>query len=162
MKRNGFILMLLLFTGSFSTKLVAQQNLDALIKKCEAMSSIDISYSRTRNAKTKELEREIINYTIRDNPALINEFLTVFKKEEANAIQSSENKQGGRTKSLFYRFENATYSFSYTEEEKEAKIIVTRGTTNASITFLNNTIRNRTVRFYGTDTVNLPVQIRLK
>ena len=126
MKRNGLIMMALIASCTSMT-LLAQENLDALIKKCEALPSIDMSVTRTRNAQTKELEREIISFTIHDNPDLVNEFLTVFKKDEVNAITVNETKQGGRTKSLYYKFEKATYSFSL-KDEKSVSITITRGT----------------------------------
>jgi hypothetical protein len=127
MKKTTLILTLLLMAGSFSTNLFAQTSLEALLKKCEAMTTIDMSLSRTRNAQTKELEQELISFTIRDNPALIGEFMSAFKKEEANAIQVSESRKGGQISSLYYIFENAIYSLSYKEEGKTVGITITRG-----------------------------------
>jgi len=143
MKRNGMIMMLLLIASSFSMKLAAQADFDALIKKCETMPSVDINIARSRSSISKELEREAISITIRDNPALVKEFLDLFAKiDETNAIQVTKNRKGGRAISLIYRFENATYSYIYNEEDKEVYIKITKGDT-----------RNITVRTIPNDSL---------
>ena len=125
MKKTGFILMLLLISSSFSTKLIAQESLDALIKRCETMSAVDMNVTRSRDAKTKEVVREVITITFSDNAALSNQFLSAFKKEEANAISVTETRAKGRINSVYYRFPTAFYS--YVEADKTTKIIITRG-----------------------------------
>jgi hypothetical protein len=84
------------------------------------MTSVDISVVRTKNPQTKELEREMINITIKGDAALINEFVAAFKKDEKNAIKAIEDKKGGRIKSLFYTFENTTYSLTFGEMDFSA------------------------------------------
>jgi len=144
MKKNGWIISLLLILSSFSMKLLAQEDLDALVKKCETMTSVDINAVRTRNAKTKELEREVISIKFNDNPALMDEFLSAFrslKKDEA--IQSTENRQGGVTLNLNYRFEDAAYLFSYIEKDKQVNINITKGKQRQ----LNVTVSNNSSLF---------------
>ena len=125
MKKNVWIMTLLFILSSFSMKLAAQADLEALVKKCETMTSVDISIVRTRNQKTNELEREIINIKIKDNLALVDEFLSVLDKlDTTNAIQVAKNRQGGRIINLLYRFKDGSYSFSYDESEKSANISI--------------------------------------
>jgi hypothetical protein len=108
MKRIGFIMALFLIASSFSMKLSAQENLDALVKKCEAMTDVTTNVVRSRNPKTKKIEPEIVNITICKNPALVSEFVAAFKKDEENATKAIENKKGGQVVSLYYRFNNGT------------------------------------------------------
>jgi glycine cleavage system regulatory protein len=99
-------------------QLVAQENLDALIKKCETIESIDINVVRTRNSQTKELETKAVTITIKENPALINEFLAAFKKDEINATMVTEDRKGGRINKLFYQFKNnVSYTFHAGEKD---------------------------------------------
>lgn len=118
MKKNVFIIMLLFVMSIFSMELVAQENLNALVKKCETMSTVDVNVMSTKNPETKELLREIFSINIKENPSLVNEFIAAFKKDEINALKVIEDKKGGKLSSLFYQFENATYSFQLGERDK--------------------------------------------
>jgi len=128
MKRINWI-MTLLFIG-FSIKLVAQENLDALVKKCEneTMKGVYMEVIYTKNAQTKKFEPTITKISIEFNPTLINEFLNALKKDEEKAVQKIEKKTGKRTISFFYSFENADYTFYYEGENEECtgiKIFIT-------------------------------------
>jgi len=113
MKRNVGIMALLFIVSSLSMKLVAQENLNALVKKCETMSSVDINVVSERNAQTKKLEPKVISITIKNDQGLVNEFLEAFKKDKENANQVIENKSAGKTNySFFYKFEGVAYSFN--------------------------------------------------
>jgi len=117
MKRNVWIMMLLFIVSSFSMEIFAQENLNALVKKCETLPSVDMNVVRERNTQTNKLEAKVISITIKDNQALINEFLDAFKKDEENALNAIEKKQGGVVSSLFYKFKNVSYSFSFGEQD---------------------------------------------
>ena len=127
MKTKVWIMALLLIVSGFSMKLVAQENLNALVKKCETMPSVNMNIIRKQNTKTKKLELKIIDIDIKEDQALINEFLEAFKKDEANAIQAIEDKKAGKTTSLFYKFENVSYDFSYGKKEGCASVSVMYG-----------------------------------
>ena len=118
MTRNGCIMTLLLIVSSFSMELEAQENLDALVKKCETMKSVEMQVIRTKNEQTKKLEVEMIKITINEDQELINEFFAAFKKDEDKVQQVIEKKQGKQRKimSLLYYFEKAMYKLS--EDEK--------------------------------------------
>jgi hypothetical protein len=87
------------------------------------MPAVDINVMRTKNPQTKQLEREMINLTFCENQTLVNEFVAAFKKDEQKATKVMENKKGGRILSLFYQFENVSYTLSQDE----------KGCTNVSI-----------------------------
>ena len=123
MKKIGWIMTLLLIMSSFSVKLIAQKNLDALVKKCETMPSVNMEVIRQRNDQTKQLQLKIISIRINENPELVNEFLAAFKKDEDQVIQVIESKKGdGQNFSLFYKFESVSYTISYGEKKEWASI----------------------------------------
>jgi len=124
MKKNVWIMMLLFIVSSFSMEIFAQENLNALVKKCETLPSVNMSIIRERNSQTNKLEPKIISIDIKDNKALINEFLDAFKKDEDKVVKVIENKNEGGGTNLFYRFENVSYSIDYGKEEGVASVSV--------------------------------------
>ena len=124
MKRNVWIMTLLFIMGSFSMELVAQDNLNALVKKCETMSSVNLNVIRERNEKTKKLETSVITISFESNKALVSEFLDAFRKDMENARQVIENKSAKGEYSLFFQFENVSFSISYGGKEGFASISV--------------------------------------
>ena len=126
MKRNVWIMTLLFLMSSFLMKLVAQENLDALVKKCETMTSVEMNYVYKKNSQTQKFEPAVITITISKDKdsTLIDEFLAALKKDEENATQLIESKQGGQKTSVFCKFKNASYSFSFTSEDRSASISV--------------------------------------
>jgi len=55
MKKNVFIIMLLFVMSIFSMELVAQENLNALVKKCETMSAVDVNVMSTKESGNKRI-----------------------------------------------------------------------------------------------------------
>jgi len=116
MKRLEWIMMWLFIVSYFPIKLVAQEHLDTLVKKCETKKMdgnvyVDVIY--TKNEKTKKFEPTLSTLSIEFNPTLINEFLDAVKKDEELALEKTETKVAGKTYKLFYSFENADYTFYY-------------------------------------------------
>jgi hypothetical protein len=110
--KSVFVAVLLIVMGSFSMKIGAQENLAAMVKKCETMESVDMNVVRQRNPQTKKTESIITSITIKSNPTLVNDFLTAFQKDESKAYQVVERKQGGKIIPSFYQFAGVSYSFS--------------------------------------------------
>ena len=129
MKRITWIITLFLFSSSFSTKLAAQENLNALVKKCEneTMKGVYMEIIHTKNTLTKKFEPTITKINIEFNPTLINEFVKALQKDEEKAIQKIEKKTGKQLISLFYSFDNADYTFYYGENKEctGIKILIT-------------------------------------
>ena len=113
MKTKVFVAVLLfLMIGSFSMKIGAQENLAAMVRKCETMESVDMNVVRQKNPQTKKTESVITSITIKSNPVLVNEFLNAFQRDENKAYQVIEKKKGGKTIPSFYQFVGVSYSFS--------------------------------------------------
>lgn len=115
MKANRLLVIAILIAAG-SLHVSAQENLKALIQKCEKMESVNINIIRNRDEETKKLTRTITNISFRNNEALLNEFITAFEKDREMADQEIENKSGGKIKNIFYRFGNTNYSFSVGED----------------------------------------------
>jgi len=126
MKKNVWIMVLFFLMSSFSMNLVAQENLDALVKKCETMTSVEMNYVYKKNSKTQKFEPAVITIMISKDKdqKLIDEFLAAFKKDEENAAQLIESKKGGQRTSVFCEFKNVSYSFSLGQEDRSASISV--------------------------------------
>jgi len=151
MKRNVWIMTLLLIVSSFSMELIAQDNLDALIKKCETMPSVDMKIVRRKNPETKKIELQVVTINICENPELIKEFVAAFKaifeKDKENIISTSEDRKGGQIVSLSYIFENSQYLISKQKDKENCTTIsiTPRGILSSanSITFSPQLIRRK-------------------
>jgi lipopolysaccharide export LptBFGC system permease protein LptF len=102
---------ILLIAGNFTLNASAQTHIEALVKKCESMESVDMNVIRNRNRETKKLERSITTVIIKDNEALVNEFIAAFKADEGDVIQVIENKSSGKLMPSQYIFEGVHYHF---------------------------------------------------
>ena len=112
MKKNLFVIMMLFIVSSLSMELIAQENLNALIKKYEATPFVDIDYVCVKNPKTKEVEYENFSLTIRES-SLVNEFLDALKKDREKATKISESKKGGKLFLIIYEFGDTAYSLRF-------------------------------------------------
>ena len=69
MKKNVWIFMLLLIINSLSMEILAQENLDALIRKYETMSSVNID--RIRLNESAKAKKDGSKLTFRDNGTVL-------------------------------------------------------------------------------------------
>ena len=123
MKKNGLIMLLLFIMSSLSMELVAQENLNALVKKCETMPSLEVDVIKNKNEETKKLEVSVIAISIENNQALVNEFLSAFEKDKEDATKTIENSANGEH-SLLCVFDKVSYSISYGEKNGSASVSV--------------------------------------
>ena len=121
MKRNVLIMMLLLIVSSFSMRIFAQENINAVVKKYETSSSIAMDHVIERNPKTKKVEQETVLIKISD-ATLSNEFIAAINKDKEKAIKISENTEQGKLRQAVYQFESITYTFIfyYLDDKKES------------------------------------------
>ena len=67
MKTRNFILTAaLLMTGSLAGDLLAQANLNALMKKCESMEKVNVDVIYDKDRKTKKPVKEVIRSHFRE------------------------------------------------------------------------------------------------
>lgn len=124
MKTKSVIAVILLIIGGFCLDVSAQQNIQAVVKKCETMDAVEISVIRKRNENTKQLEKEITTISISSNPALVDEFIAAFRQDEPNATQVIDTKIKGKFVPQLYRFGKAFYSFSMDGEGNASVTII--------------------------------------
>jgi hypothetical protein len=99
----------LLLIGDLSTEVLAQENINAVIKKSEGLSSVKETVTRINN---KGKRSEIKTIVITDNKALADEFAAAFKKDSDAADNSVENETNGTLTTLMCKFGDITYTYS--------------------------------------------------
>ncbi len=124
MKTRNFILTaVLLMVGSLAGDLLAQANLNALMKKCESMEKVNVDVIYDKDRKTKKPVKEVITITFsrKDNPKLLDEFLDAFRKDKESAYKVMESKIDGKVMPSFYRFAAGTSDISFSLEDLNKK-----------------------------------------
>ena len=102
--RKVITITLLLFAGSFIICLSAQENIKALVKKCENMSSVDMSYIINKDPETKKVQNSITTITIKNDQNLIKDFIAAFEKDKDNAYSISGSVKNGVSLPANYKF----------------------------------------------------------
>lgn len=114
MKNNNVLMMAcLLLAGSFSMDLSAQEHLAAVVKKCEAIESVDIRVIHQRDPATKKLQQVIKSLDINKSPAIVNEILSAFEKDKERAVQAIDGKTNGKLMPQYYTFSDGKINVSY-------------------------------------------------
>lgn len=124
MKTRNFILTaVLLMVGSLAGDLLAQANLNALMKKCESMEKVNVDVIYDKDRKTKKPVKEVITITFsrKDNPKLLDEFFDAFRKDKESAYKVMESKIDGKVMPSFYRFAAGTSDISFSLEDLNKK-----------------------------------------
>lgn len=124
MKTRNFILTAaLLMAGSWAGDLLAQANLNVLMKKCESMEKVNVDVIYDKDRKTKKPVKEVITITFsrKDNPKLLDEFLDAFRKDKESAYKVMESKIDGKVMPSFYRFAAGTSDISFSLEDLNKK-----------------------------------------
>lgn len=121
--RNLILTATLLLAGSWAGDLLAQTNLNALIKKCESMEKVNVDVIYDKDRKTKKPVKEVITITFsrKDNPKLLDEFLDAFRKDKEAAYKVMESKIDGKVMPSFYRFAVGTSDLSFSLEDLNKK-----------------------------------------
>ena len=141
MKKNVCIIALLLIVSGFTMELVAQENIHAVLKKCENNKNVDITYTNEKKVPLTLIEdddplfgrHETYQVVIRgDEATLIKEFEVAFKKDREKANKISESKKGGKLTAATYQFNRVTYSFIFLSKEES------KTTTSARTNFSNS------------------------
>ncbi|GHT75275.1 hypothetical protein AGMMS50262_10100 [Bacteroidia bacterium] len=124
MKKSVGMMLLFLIVSSLSMEMMAQKNLLAVVKKCDASDSqaVEMNIIRRRNkeAKTSDV---LISIRINGDKKLVNEFLEAAKKDEPNTNRSISSKKGGKTYPSNLKFEDIQFMFSF-EDEGNASITI--------------------------------------
>lgn len=118
--KKTFLLAALLLLGSICGALQAQENLNALMKKCETMDKIDMNVIYNKNRETKKTEKIIKTVSFSNDEKLLNEFVAAFEKDKDAAYKIIDQKSKGKLLPSFYRFSNGktdiSYSFSVSDD----------------------------------------------
>ena len=129
--KRTVVMVAVILAGFFSTHALAQQNLDALMKKCESMDNVDMDVVQQRNPSTKKITQVIKNINIKNNKALVDDFLKAFQADRENAIQAIDSKKDGKMVPSYYQFQIGKKNVSYS-------ITVNKEGVNASVAMIQN------------------------
>ena len=121
MKTKKIILsMALLIAGVSAGELMAQEHLNALMKKCESLDNVSVEVIYNKDPKTKKPEKNVVSVTFyrQENAKLLNDFLDAFKKDREVAYRVMEEKINGKVSPLLYRLSVAgDKDITYTVEQ---------------------------------------------
>lgn len=111
--KKTILLAALLLLGSICGVSQAQENLNALMKKCETMDKIDMNVIYNKNRETKKTEKIIKTVSFSNNEKLLNEFVAAFEKDKDAAYKIIDQKSKGKLLPSFYRFSNGKTDINY-------------------------------------------------
>jgi len=115
--RYLMIAIVLLSAGFFTTEVHAQENIKAMIKKCESMDEvIEADIVRYNDPRIKKLSRSTILIKMLATPALEQQLEEAFRKDSAKATQAVEQKKDGKVSHMLYRFDSSTYSYTISND----------------------------------------------
>ena len=97
------VIAIILFMGGtlFSN---AQESIKAIIKKCEKAGSVEMSYIINKDPETRKVQSSVTTIKIKDDPALVKEFIAAFEKEKDNAYSVSGSVKNGVSIPSSYKF----------------------------------------------------------
>nr|WP_129733012.1 DUF5024 domain-containing protein [Parabacteroides goldsteinii] len=128
MKAKKIILLcVILLAGCITEGLKAQETLNALMKKCENMDTIDMNVIYNKNRETKKTEKIIKTVTFSNDQKLLDEFVAAFEKDKNAAYKIIDDKKGGKLLPSFYRFGSGKTDISYSlSVSKSGKVTVSK------------------------------------
>ena len=121
--RNLILSAVLLVAGTGANSLLAQKNLNALMKRCEAMDKVNVEVIYDKDRKTKKPVKEVvtITFSVKDNPKLLDEFLKAFQLDKEATYKVVETKANGKVMPSLYRFAVGTTDITYSMDDLELK-----------------------------------------
>lgn len=111
--KKTILLCVILLVGCMTEGLKAQETLNALMKKCENMDTIDMNVIYNKNRETKKTEKIIKTVTFSNDQKLLDEFVAAFEKDKNAAYKIIDDKKSGKLLPSFYRFGSGTTDISY-------------------------------------------------
>ncbi|MDR1344382.1 MAG: DUF5024 domain-containing protein [Tannerellaceae bacterium] len=107
----------LLIAAGLAQSLQAQENIRAMIKKCET-DSVDMSIVIERDPATRKPREMVTAVHIKNDEALVNEFIEAFKKDEAMATESiSRRHPDGRLLPSVVEFDDLMFIITVNAKE---------------------------------------------
>ncbi|WP_304248472.1 DUF5024 domain-containing protein [Parabacteroides gordonii] len=125
--KKTILLCVILLAGCMTEGLKAQESLNALMKKCENMDTIDMNVIYNKNRETKKTEKIIKTVTFSNNQKLLDEFVAAFDKDKNAAYKIIDDKKSGKLLPSFYRFGSGNTDISYSlSVSKSGKVTVSK------------------------------------
>ena len=122
MNTRNLMAAVLLMAGSFTMGSLAQENIKALVQKCENMDDVDANIVRSKGGGSSI--RNSTNLTLKYTPALEKELVDAFRKDEDKATRVIESKEGGKMTHMMYEFEDGKVRYGFNIEKNEIHIML--------------------------------------
>lgn len=121
--KNLLLTVALLVAGGYVGDLLAQTNLNALMKKCETMDKVRVEVIYNKDKKTKKIEKEVVtvSFSSKEHPELLDQFVKAFQQDREAAYKIIETTENGKVMPSFYRFSVGDKDISYSLENMESK-----------------------------------------
>ena len=120
MNTRNLMVAVLLMAGSFTMGSFAQENIKALVQKCENMDDARVNIVRRKGEENNQVTHLMLNYT----PALEKELFDAFRKDEDKATRVIESKEGGKMTNMMYEFEDGKVRYGFNIEKNEIHIML--------------------------------------
>ena len=126
MKKVFIVIALFMCTSLISS---AQENIKAVIKKCEKASSVEMSYIINKDPETRKIQNSVTTIRIKDDPNLVKEFIAAFEKDKDNAYSVSGSIKNGVSIPSSYRFSDGKDNYI------SCTISISKDNTGASVSY---------------------------
>jgi hypothetical protein len=100
----------------------AQKNIEAMIKKCETYSSVDMDVIKSKSRDGKRQENKSVHIRINSDRKLIDDFVKAFRDDESDADDVVFKKVKGKEVAIELRFSQMHYSIRL-RDDKDATFI---------------------------------------
>ena len=115
-KRYCKITVALLLAVLLPTGIYAQENIQAVIKKCEKMEVIEANIVRYQDPRLKGVSRSTVLIKMITSPELEKLLEEAFHKDSEKATQAVEQKKDGKISHIYYKFDYANYSYTISND----------------------------------------------
>lgn len=125
--------MMLLCMGAMP--LMAQKNIDKLVKELENRDDISINSVTKRDPKTRKISRVVKTFTFKGGDKIVKQLIDAFEKDEEYAITAIKDMPKGRKEATRVNF---TFIFQREDNEKRTYTLNTQANGSVTMTVIIN------------------------
>jgi len=114
--------------------LMAQKNIDKLVKELENRDDVSINSVTKRDPKTRKISRVVKTFTFKGNDKIVKQLIDAFEKDEEYAITAIKDMPRGRKAATRVNF---TFIFQK-DNEKRTYTLATQPSGNITMTIIIN------------------------
>lgn len=115
--------------------LMAQKNIDKLVKELENRDDVSINSVTKRDPKTRKISRVVKTFSLKVDNKIVKELIDAFEKDEEYAITAIKDMPRGRKAATSVNF---TFIFQKENNEKRTYTLNTQANGNVTMTVIIN------------------------